>query len=430
MKNYVKKFISTFEKKFLKGFLVVFSGQSIASVFNMFSMLIFINILGSEIYGQFVMIQASTTLVYSVFSFKGFQALIHFLNKSKTHKAKMGYIKSIFLLDIISLILSITICLFFTELLCNFMNWDNQMSFLIKIFAITLFTNFSGTTTGVISSYQKYTYLVYGQIFAALSKLILYFFASFFSFSLDSMVVIEIITVSLSNIISIYYTYRILKKEKLNLFYKEKCIFDAEFIKFNISSNIASTIDLPVNQIATFIINKYLGFEFNAIYSIFEKIGAILNKIITPLGQIVYPEISKKVSENDIDGSLKLVRNSQLLVYILFVCSATFILLTYKYWFGYFITNPDKYILSFIFYVFYICYVGATSAVHSIFISLGYINYTPIITIIVNTIYLILLITVIQFIGLIGVIFAFTIQAMSVVIIKKIIMKKGGYLSA
>lgn len=427
MKILIKDFVNVFGTRFLKGFVVVFSGQTLSSIFNMISMLIFINILGSLVYGEFVMIQASTTLVYSIFSFKGFQSLIHFLNKSKNRNDQMSYIKSVFILDVISLVLSIIICLFFTQYLCDFMNWDKKMSWLIKIFSITLITNFSGTTTGVISTFQKYSYLVRGQIISALFKLILYLIMMFFNFSLFNLVVIEIISITLSNIISLYFTYKVLKEKKLISFFKQKCNWSKEFIKFNISSNLASTIDLPVNQIATFIINKYLGFEFNTIYSIFEKIGSILNKIITPLGQIVYPEISKKIGKNDIKGALKLVKNSQILMYFIFIITAILILTTYRFWFFIFINNPDHYIISFLIYIFYICYVGATSSIHSIFISLGYINYTPIITIFINIIYLLILLFSIQKIGLLGAILSFVIQAMAVVIIKKFIMKKGGY---
>ena len=425
MRDNIISFFNVFGKKFIQGFVVVFSGQTLSSIFNMITMLLFINALGSIVYGKFVMIQASTTLVYSVFSFKGFQSLVHFLNKdaSKSKEKTEGYIKSVVILDITSLLLSILVCLFFTESLCDLMNWDKNMSNLIKLFTITLLTNFSGTTTGVIFTFQRYSDLVKGQIIASFIKFMLYLVIFFHSCTLTYFVLVEILTITISNLFALYYTYHILKNNGLNKFYKAHCNLDKDFIKFNISSNITSTIDLPVNQIATFIINKYLGFEFNAIYSVFEKIGAVLNKIITPLGQIVYPEISKKIGNGDIKGGFKLVRNSQLLIYIIYICSLIFILFTYKFWFKYFITNPEKYIIPFLIYIFYICYTGATSAVHSIFISLGYINLTPIITIIVNIIYLLILLLFIKTFGLLGVIAAFILQAMAIVMIKKIIMK-------
>lgn len=425
MKKTIISFFNVFGKKFIQGFVVVFSGQTLSSIFNMITMLLFINALGSVIYGKFIMIQASTTLVYSVFSFKGFQSLVHFLNKdvSKSKGKTEGYIKSVVILDIVSLLLSILVCLFFTEFLCDLMNWDKNMANLIKLFSVTLLTNFSGTTTGVIFTFQKYSDLVKGQIIASFIKLILYCFILFYKGTLAYFILVEILTITISNLFALYYTYRILKANDLNKFYKAHCNLDKDFIKFNISSNITSTIDLPVNQIATFIINKYLGFEFNAIYSVFEKIGAVLNKVITPLGQIVYPEISKKIGSGDVKAGFKLVRNSQLLIYIIYICSLIFITLTYKFWFKYFVANPEKYIIPFLIYIFYICYTGATSAVHSIFISLGYISLTPIITIIVNIIYLFILLLFIKAFGLLGVITAFILQAMAIVIIKKMIMR-------
>lgn len=429
MREQLQNFIDTFGKKFLQGFIVVFSGQTLTSILNMITMLIFINTLGSIVYGEFVMVQASTTLVYSIFSFKGFQSLVHFLNRNANQDKtiSMGYIKSVVILDIISLFLSIVICFFFTDTLCQIMNWDKKMSYLIKIFTITLFTNFSGTTTGVIYTFQKYSYLVNGQILATIFKVILYLVSSVMgNYSLLNFVLIETLYITLSNVITLIYTYKIMKENGLETFYLAKANWSSEFIKFNISSNITSTIDLPVNQIATFIINKFLGFEFNAVYSVFEKLGAILNKVITPLGQLIYPEISKKISEGDIKGGFKLVKNSKILIYSLFLCVAIFIILTYKIWFKYFLPDGNQYIFAFILYIFYICYTGATSAVHSIFISLGYINYTPFITISVNIVYLILLLLLINYLGLIGVILAFLLQAMAIIIIKNIILKRRG----
>ncbi len=63
-----------------------------------------------------------------------------------------------------------------------------------------------------------------------------------------------------------------------------------------------------MSHLTPFLINRFIGIEFISVYKVIEKIGGIIAKIASPLVNIIYPEISTKISEGDIYGSLNLVK--------------------------------------------------------------------------------------------------------------------------
>lgn len=433
IKGIINKAMGSFYGSFIKGFVVVFSGQTAGSLINLISMLIFLKVIGNHGYGVFTMVVTYITLVYTIFSFKGFQSLIQYLNlvKTKDKNRAKSYIKSVFLMDIISGTLSIIVCFLGIENICSLMNWDISLVPLLKIFTLSILFNFSGTTTGILMSYQKYDYVVKSQLYSSVTKLLLYVLALVFQCNLIYFVVVEVITTILMNVISFGYSVKIMKREDLLFdFFKTKIIRDKEFWMFNINSSLASTIDLPVGQIATFVVNKYLGFDATSAYAIFERLGQIVSKIVSPITQVVFPEISQKISCGDINGGFKLVKIIRRLMLIFYIIVGLTVLLTYKFWMGIFFENPSDYIYLFLFYLFYQIYIGMASPIHSIFIALGFIKFTPFICLIVNAIYLVILLVVVKPFGLAGVIFSYLLQAMAIVAIKRIILhfNKNSYM--
>ena len=196
---------------------------------------------------------------------------------------------------------------------------------------------------------------------------------------------------------------------------------------FNIYSNLTSTLDLPINQVTQLIINKYLGFSANSAYSVFEKLGTIINKLGDPINQIIYPEMNLKIVDKDYDGAKNLSKKLKKLMLGIFAVCFVGTLLTYKLWFHLFIDDVDLYIIPFCLYLAFISYSNAAMGTHNLFMALGYVKYNIPILIVVNSIYLIFLFFSIQYLGLSGVLLAYLIQALGMVVIKEIILKRHDY---
>lgn len=431
MKVKIQKLIDEISKrKLVKNFLLIFTGQGIASVFGLISTMLIVGGIGSERHGILIVVQTYATLFYSFFSFKTFQALIKFLTKARKENNQNDvkiYIKWSLIFDVSSLIFMFVAGIVLKDVVIGLMGWPEEIKKYVILYLIVQLFYIQGTTIGVLRSYEKYDYVVKGQIISSVIRCIGYGICFLVRKDFISFFIAEIIATLSNYLLLIYYTYKVLKKENLLDFYKVKLVKKKEFFVFNIYSNLTSTLDLPVNQITQLIINKYLGFAANSAYNIFEKLGVMINKLGDPINQIIYPEMNLKVAENDIDSARKLSRKLKKLMLVIFIVVAGGTLLTYQWWLHLFIDDVNKYIVAFILYLAFISYSNAAMGTHNLFMALGYIKYNIPILLVVNSLYLGFLFYSVQWYGLVGVILAYLIQCIGMVVVKEIILKKNNY---
>ena len=411
MKEKIKKIINYISgRKLVKNFLLIFTGQGLASVFGLISTILIIKAIGSNQHGILIVVQTYATLFYSFFSFKTFQALIKYLAQAKKDKNKEDikiYIKWSFIFDSVSLILMFVFGILFKNFVIDIMNWPIEMEKYVILYLATQLFYIQGTTIGVLRSYERYNYVIKSQIISNVVRCITYAICFFWSKKFISFLISEMISVLVNYLLLIYYTYKVLKEEKLLDFYKVKLKNKKDFFMFNVYSNITSTLDLPINQVTQLIINKYLGNAANSVYSVFERLGSIINKLGDPINQIIYPEMSIKVVDKDYEGAKLLSRKLKKLMFLIFAICSAGTLLTYKLWFHLFIDDVNKYIFVFIVYLAFVSYSNSAMGTHNLFMALGYVKFNLPILIVVNTIYLLFLFYAIQNIGLLGVITAY-----------------------
>ncbi len=424
MKEQIKKLAS---RKLVRSFIVIFTGQGLASILGLLAILFIVNGIGSEQHGIIVVTQTYGLMFYNFFSFKTFQGLIKYLTHSLKNKdyghAKL-YIKWSVILDIASLILTVVFGLVLMNLVIEWMGWSIEIKPFVTIYMIALLFNIQGSTIGVLRTFEKYNYVIFAQIVSSAVRMIGWGILFLLKGNLMQYFIIEIVATLTNNFMLIIYSFWTLKKNQLLDFYKQKLTFDKEFISFNIYSNLASTIDLPVNQLTQMIINKYLGFAANSIYSIFERLGQIINKLGEPINQIIYPEMNLLIADKEYERAKSISDKLKKLMACVFGVVAMLVLLTNQIWLGWFMENPTAYVFSFILYLAFVSYTNGTAGVHNLFLALGYIKFTIPIVLAVNVVYLIVIFFAVQNFGLNGVIVSYIFQAFAVVFIKEHILRR------
>ncbi|MGL4741191.1 MAG: lipopolysaccharide biosynthesis protein [Sarcina sp.] len=414
----------------IKSFIVLLGGEGIASLLGIASMALIIGAIKLEGNGKILSVQAYCILINSILGFKSFQALIKYITisieKKDNYKIK-SYIKQSYILDIVAAIISVIVCIVFAQKYGKFMRWDKELVYMAYIYSFATLFQIQGTPIGILRAYNKFNYITYSNVTVAFMRVIFFILGVVSKQKVMYFFLAETICYVLPNIIINILAFKTLKKEKLTNFYKQKIEFDKEFIKFNFYSNISSTIDLPVSSITTIMIDKYLGYDLISIYKIFEKIGALIGKVGAPIGQIIYPEMNIQIAKKQYKDAKKL--NDKLLFFITVtgIVLIISVLGTYKWWLGIFIVEHELYINSLVFYLSFIVFINATVGVHSLFMALGYIKYTIPILLGVNSIYLIIMFLAINLFQLNGVIGALFVQAIAIIIIKIVIMKRNNY---
>ena len=158
----------------------------------------------------------------------------------------------------------------------------------------------------------------------------------------------------ISSILLLIVTNFIIFKNNLRGIFKNKVVWDKEFLKFNFYCNFMTTLDVPISHLTPFLINKFVGIEFISIYKVIEKIGGIVAKIASPLLNIIYPEISTKVSEEKEKEAISLVRKLFFIIILFGSLIIVFLSLTYKLWINILILDGEKYVLNVLFYVLFV----------------------------------------------------------------------------
>ncbi|WP_338631221.1 lipopolysaccharide biosynthesis protein [Clostridium baratii] len=433
MRNKILQCFNIFKKnKLVNNFAILLSGEGIISLISMLSLAIIIKAIGLELNGVILSIQTYCLLLNNIFAFKSFQALIKYVSvaiEEKKDDRTKSYILQSYVLDIISVVISVIVGFIFLNIYARFMGWDNSIIFYCKIYLLASLFQIQGTPIGILRTFNKFNYITYNNVFVSIIKLLLYIVGLFMGFGFGYFIIVEIINYILPNIILNVLSYKTLKYYNIEDFHSIKFKFDKEFFKFNFYSNISSTIDIPVGQLTTVLINKYLGFEQISIYKIFEKLSSIIGKLGSPLNQIIYPEMANKIAKKDYDSARKL--NDKLMKYIslLGIVILIGVASTYRLWIWIFIKDYNaEIIISLLIYLAYVVFTNATSGVHSLFMALNFIKYNIPILLIINILYLGILFIMIKNMGLLGVIISLFLQAISVVVIKLIIMNKNNYL--
>lgn len=416
------------QHKLVRNFLLIFTGEGISSVFGFLATIFIINTIGSNKHGVLVAVQTYVNLFYGLFSFKTFQSLIKYLAKSEndTTMSKI-YIKWSVVLDFFCLSLTLFFGMLLRAPVIRIMGWNDEIAKYCLLYFCVYLLYFQGTSIGVLRYFEKYHYVVKANVTYAIVRCAGFFACFLFKLNFAAFFLFDCAGNLAKFVLMDYFTIKTLKEHGLADFFKVKLKVCSDFLKFSFYSNITSTIDLPVNQVTSLIINKYLGFEATSVYSVFGSLGSIINKLGDPISQIIYPEMNQLISKKDIGGAKKLSYRLKTIMLILFVAGSAFVLATNTLWLHLFISNPNPYVLPLVLYIAYICYANSSMGTHNLFMALGYVKYNIPILIVVNSGYLLLLFYSIQRYGLTGVIVTYTIQAFAVVFVKEVMMRKHGY---
>ena len=331
------------------------------------------------------------------------------------------------MLDAFCLVATLFFGVILKDVVINIMGWDRAISEYCIFYLCVYMLYFQGTTIGVLRYFENYKYVVTSNISCAVIRCVGFLGCFVLRCDFKAFFLVDCIANVAKFLLMNFYTLKTLAQHKLLDFYKVKLKWCPDFLKFSLYSNLTSTIDLPVNQITSLIINKYLGFEATSVYSVFGNIGSVINKLGDPISQVIYPEMNKMISQKDVASARKLSNRLKLIMLSLFSISTIFVVATHSLWLKYLISNPNEYVIPLILYIGYSCYSNSSMGTHNLFMALGYVKYNIPILLVVNAGYLGLLFFSVQHYGLTGVIATYLLQTLAVVFIKEVIMRKRNY---
>lgn len=374
-----------------KNFFVVFLGDGISSVLTLLNLSIMIRVLGLNGSSIVNLVMAYILVFDTIFNFQSFNAIIKFLplvliNK-QTDKIK-SYIAQGIVLDLVTALISFVCANLFLNFSIKFFGWDVSIIKLIRVYSISILFNLTGTSVGIVRVFNKFKYSSYINVFVNSLKFICYLMSFNINVNMWYFITVELCFGLLSTLMLLILTRIILIQNGLKNVFKNKFKWDKEFLKFNFYCNFMTTLDVPISHLTPFLISRFVGIEFVSIYKVIEKIGGIVAKVASPILNIIYPEISTKISEKKEEDAIDLVKKLFLFIISSGIIIIIFLAITYKLWINILILDGEKYVISLLIYVLFVIIKFSFVGVYPLFISMGYIKYNLYIVVFANLIYL------------------------------------------
>lgn len=390
------KIISLVKEKYLssniaKNFVVVFLGDGFSSVLTLLSLSIMIRVLGLNGSSIVNLVMAYTLVFDTVFNFQSFNSIIKFLPRCiiKNDLEKMkSYIYQGFFLDVATAIISFICSNLFLDFVSKIFNWESLIVNLIRVYSFSILFNLTGTCIGIIRVFNKFKYSSYINVIVNSLKVIFYLLAFVINVNIWYFIWVELVFSLIMCILLLSVTISLIFKNNLKGIFRGRLCFDREFLKFNFYCNFMTMLDVPMSHLTPFLINKFIGINYISIYKVIEKIGGIIGKVASPISNIIYPEISTKVSEGNEKEAVSLVKKLFLVIICFGFFVALFLLVTNKLWINILILDGEKYLQNILFYVIFVIVKFSFVGVYPLFISLGHIKHNIYIIIIGNLIYL------------------------------------------
>lgn len=407
-----------------KNIKILFSGNILTAILNFFNFAFLLKIIGIENNGILFLGQSYMEFFNTFLNFQTYDAVIKFFPLAKNKKEEKNYIYQALILDIITAVLAFIVANLLLKTVSVYLDWNLKIYQIVKIMMYGLLFNIVGIFNGIYritNSFKILATLTFLKSFLVTISYLVGFYLklSIFYYAYTYVVIIIIIF-----FINTYFFINILKKIEINILKFDKIYLDKQFIKFNIYTNLSTTLDLPVFQLVPFIINKYLGVSDVAIYKILEKIGSIYTLFSGTLSNALAPEISKFISKKDIIKIRDLQKKLQKYILGFGILTIIIIFLTKQIWLKYLIPNYTEYMSSIYFYFVYLVFTSLFILYHYIFIYSGFEKYNIYILLIVNSIYLLLLIIFAKKYGINGVILSKFLQAAIIYLCKYRFFKK------
>lgn len=413
------------KNRILKSIFKVGILESLSSVLSIVITFLIIFIIGAEQNGMIIIVQSYCMLMNDIFNFQSFTAVIKFLSNNNINKYSnkiKQILKQAYFYDILTAIIATIVGISLLPFVSKFMGWNSSVIILINIYIISILLNINGTAIGILRYYNKFTYVALNNIVYNFIRLFIIIFLNK-ELTITILIILETILSIVKNLSLNILAVIILRGNGIKGLYKEKLVFDKEFFKFNIYSNITVTLDLPFQYLAIFFINKYLGFSENTIYKIFQNIGSIMTKISSPITQVIYPEMAKAVSNKNIKLATEYFKKIFKYLSILTIAISTLIYITKGIWFNMLVGTNFYYNKELLSYLVFCIISTSFMGIHPLFISLGYIKYNIRILILSNGIYCTLLLILGGSNGLEGIIISLLVQCIIVVVLKGYIIK-------
>lgn len=427
--KFIKKILSdNLMSNLMKNASILLSGNFITQILGLITLILTTRLLGTELFGIFIIIQTYVLIVDNLLNFQSWQALIKYgveaLEKKQIDKFK-GYIKFGTILDIVTAFLATILAIIGIQFIGPLLDLSNSQIMITSLYSLTILFKLSGTPTAILRIYDKFKLIAFQQVTSSFIKLTGIIIATILGANLWGVSIVWILTTIIENLLLLIFGHYILYKNNMKKWWHSKINKAGDIFRFTWWSNLTTVFDLPVKQFDMVIVSSVISFEAVAIYKIFKQVSSIIGKVAEPIFQAIYPQLVELTSNNELNKAFRFSIKSGLFISGILLPIIIIVIITSPVWldliFGKAYAEDWK-ILG----VYLLLRIISTVfiSIHPLFIAMGYVRKNIVILIFTNILYITAILLLGYKYGLMGVVLAYGVQFMSVVIWKILLINK------
>lgn len=385
---------------------VLLGGDAFARIISLFSLILTLRTLGTELFGILVLAETYAKLFDSIFSFQSWVGIIRFgaiaRDKGDVDNIR-GYLRLGYILDVAA---AITGCLF-AYLLAPFigklLGWNDITVEACRIYVFLILLNATGTSTGVLRLTENFHLLAWQRIFYGSLRLLGVAIVASHHGGLKHFIIAWLGSECAGYVfLNVCAQYVAIKEGWSRWWDATTCSSKRRFISFALWTNLTSTVDIPVKFLDVFFISSFVSVEAVGIYKIFQQLSHVLKKPAEPLNQVLYPHFSNLIARHDLKTFVKSGIRIFIFLALLGFSAALVISLPSQWWlpkiFG---ENFRTHIFDFMLFMLIQAYCVSVTPLSSMIPALGLVSQNFIIKAFCNA-------TFLGFIWLLGTRFGFT----------------------
>lgn len=299
---------------------MLFSGNMVASLLGLASLVMTARALGVAQFGILVLITTYVTIVDGLVTFQSGDAIIKYgadALKQKREQDFKSLIKFGFMLDGTTAILGTVLAASAAWFVGQWRGWDEQLVLMAAIYSFTILFHINGTPTAILRLFDKFKKVAFQNVIAAAIKLIGVTIAFTTGVGLWAFLLVWAIVDILGKLILIYFAYQELVHQEFHGFAQSSAKNISQRFYgmwgFVWTTNINSSIRMTSRQFDVMIIAAMLGPAAVGLYKIAKQFAAVIQKTIDPLYQSIYPELAKLFSIGKIKEFVRFVVRSSVL---------------------------------------------------------------------------------------------------------------------
>ncbi|RIZ54463.1 lipopolysaccharide biosynthesis protein [Vibrio sp. PID23_8] len=401
----------------INNFSRLISGNILASFISLFSVTYIANDLGIYEFGLFVICQSAYITLDKVFNIQGWQAIIRWGQDDYNYYSVYFYI-NIFL-SLLALIVGCSVVL----IIDSFFDISDLITPLFVYFLLIIFRN-QDTAQAIIRKNNRYELLSLSAVFLSASRAILILL-----YDLDLIIVIKIFVITeiayflLINVVA----YKISDINFIRFNFKDSLSLDMRScLVSGAKINLTQVSDLPVSTMDSFIIAGFFGADTVGVYKLIRKYSSLLGRLVAPMNQVIFPEVSSLVRRHELKGAISFSKKMMLIYFFCLSIVSIVLFFLYEFFGKNFIAfDMGLYsvitiflieILALTFSVFGLMMIATEKAV----MDAKFILFA-------NVFYVLLLTVLPSDFGLYGIIFALSLQVLSLSLCRYLALRRVGF---